>query len=122
MPTDRRKTTPEDLRREVLAKISHYSESGFPEAVRIHELIMEANPLLVPRLWYGMPGYAKSEDAPVLCFFRKDTYISFGITESVKPVEQEGAVPSAYPSAWYLTRLDDSVETLIQAVVKQATL
>ena len=101
MPTDRRKTTAEDLKREVLAKI--------------------ANPAQVPRLWYGMPGYAKSKDAPVLCFFRKDTFISFGITESVKPNQLNGITSKCYPSAWYITSLDEAVETLIQGVVKQAT-
>ena len=39
---------------------------------RLHEIIMETAPELKPRLWYGMPGYAK--DGPVLVFFRKDAY------------------------------------------------
>ena len=46
---------------------------------RLHEIIMETAPELKPRLWYGMPGYAK--DGPVLVFFRKDAYGTFGITE-----------------------------------------
>lgn len=118
MPTDRRKTTAEDLLREVLAKIDHYTNNGFPEASRFHELIMQANPKLVPRLWYGMPGYAKSKDAPVLCFFRKDALISFGITESVKL--REPAL--IYPSAWTITGLDESVEEHIRTVVRESTL
>jgi len=41
-------------------------------AARLHELITEAVPELVPRLWYGMPGYAKAKSSPVICFFRVD--------------------------------------------------
>lgn len=61
MPTDRRKVTSEDLKNEMLTKIKKYEENGFAEASRIHELIMRANPNLCPRLWYGMPGYAKAK-------------------------------------------------------------
>ena len=80
MSKDRRNVTSKDLMNEVFTKIKQYEDKDFPEAGRIHALIMKANPSLCPRLWYGMPGYAKTKDSAVLCFFRKDTLISFGIT------------------------------------------
>lgn len=117
MPTNRRKVTSEDLKNEVLVKIKQYEDKGFAEASKIHELIMEANPSLCPRLWYGMPGYAKTKDSAVLCFFRKDTLISFGITESVNLPNKDSVIPGA----WYITRLTKDAEQTISQVVKQAT-
>lgn len=120
MPTNRRKVTSEDLKNEVLNKIKEYSSKDFPEASRIHDLIMQANPTLSPRLWYGMPGYANTKDSAVLCFFRKDTLISFGITESANiPAVSDSATIT--PSAWYITDLDKNAEAKIIEVVKKAT-
>jgi hypothetical protein len=117
MPTNRRKVTSEDLKNEVLTKIKQYQSKDFLGASRIHELIMEANPELCPRLWYGMPGYAKTKDSAVLCFFRKDTLISFGITESSKLANNDSMIPSA----WYIKNLDKKAENKIQDVVTKAT-
>lgn len=118
MPTNRRNVTSGDLKKEVLAKIKQYEDKGFLEASRIHELIMGANPGLCPRLWYGMPGYAKTKDSAVLCFFRKDTLISFGITESVNIKNGDSIIPSA----WYINKLDKDAEDKIREVVAEATL
>ena len=120
MPTDRRKVTSEDLKNEVLTKIKHYEDKDFPEAGRIHELIMKANPGLCPRLWYGMPGYAKTKDSAVLCFFRKDTLISFGVTESAN-IGQISDSKSFATSAWYITDLDDESSDMITQIVSKVT-
>lgn len=118
MAKDGRNATSEDLRQDVLDKINSYKENGFAEAERLHEVIMSANPCLCPRLWYGMPGYAKTKDSAVLCFFRKDSLISFGFTESVdmEQLNQDGA--SMTPSAWYITKLDDEAEKQITKIVE----
>jgi hypothetical protein len=117
MPTNRRNVTSEDLKNEVLAKIKQYEDNGFQEASKIHGIIMESNPRLCPRLWYGMPGYAKTKDSAVLCFFRKDTLISFGITESAKLTRNE----SISPSSWYIHEIDEDAEAKIREVVTEAT-
>lgn len=117
MPTNRRNVTSEDLKQEVLVKIKEYENKSFPEAGRIHELIMETHPELCPRLWYGMPGYAKTKDSAVLCFFRKDTLISFGITESATINSNHSVVPSA----WYITELDKEAEAKIREVIAEHT-
>lgn len=121
MPTNRRNVTSEDLKEEVLAKIKQYQDKGFSEANRIHDLIMEANPNLCPRLWYGMPGYAKTKDSAVLCFFRKDTLITFGMTESVNLESLKVEDDSIIPSAWYITKLTKDTEQTISRIVKEAT-
>lgn len=119
MPTNRRNVTSEDLKKEVLAKITQYTQKGFPEAQRLHEVIMDANPKLCPRLWYGMPGYAKTKDSAVLCFFRKDTLISFGVTESVD-IQSLGD-SDIVPSAWYIVSLTKDAEQKISEVVTKST-
>lgn len=120
MSTNRRDVTSEDLRNGVLKKIKEYKDKGFSEASRIHEVIMETNPKLCPRLWYGMPGYAKTKDSAVLCFFRKDTLISFGLTESAN-VDQLRGGKSYATSAWYISNLDKEAESLISEIVVKAT-
>lgn len=118
MSTSRRKVTSEDQAAEVVSKIAQYTEKGFPEARRLHELITTANPKLQPRLWYGMPGYAKSKDSAVLCFFRKDALISFGVTESVDIQSLAGQTGTAIiPSAWYITELTTEAERQVSQIV-----
>lgn len=120
MATNRRNVTSEDLKQEVLTKIKQYEDDGFSEASVIHELIMKANPSLKPRLWYGMPGYATTKDSAVLCFFRKDTLISFGVSESVD-INQLSEGASIAASAWYITSLDTEAEDLITQIVSKVT-
>ena len=86
---------------------------------RLHEIIMAADADLKPRLWYGMPGYAK--DGPVLVFFRVDDYITFGLTEKANLTIEEGAKDQLMPSAWFLTDLDDATEAKIADIVRVAT-
>src|SRR5438309_11213949 len=51
----------------VLAKIAEMREPDRTMSKRIHAIIKESVPTLTPRLWYGMPAYAK--DDKVVCFF-----------------------------------------------------
>lgn len=118
MATNRRNVTSEDLKNEVLDKIAYYTNNDFPEAERLHEVIMVAGPDLCPRLWYSMPGYAKTKDSAVLCFFRKDTLISFGFTEAVEVLKMDADGQSMMPSAWYITDLDKDAEVKITNIVR----
>lgn len=91
-------------------------------AARLHEIIMRSAPDLKPRLWYGMPGYAKAKSSPVICFFRvdDDDYVSFGLTEKANLTPDEGAPDRLIESAWFLTELDEPTERRIAAIVKRA--
>ncbi|MGV0834667.1 DUF1801 domain-containing protein [Mycolicibacterium thermoresistibile] len=91
-------------------------------AARLHEIIMAAAPDLTPRLWYGMPGYAKSKSSPVLCFFRVDAddYVSFGLTEKANLAPDEDADHKLIGGAWYLTEIDDPTATRLATIVKRA--
>ena len=91
-------------------------------AGRLHEIIMRSAPDLKPRLWYGMPGYAKAKSKPVICFFRvdDDDYVSFGLTEKADLTPEDGAPDRLIPSAWFLTEIDEPTEHRIAAIVEKA--
>ncbi len=103
----------------VLAKIA--GMAPFEDmARRLHELIVQSAPELTPRLWYGMPGYAKTKSSPVICFFRLDDYMTFGLTEKANLTPDDGAPDCMIGSAWFLTGLDEATEKRIAAIVKRA--
>src|SRR4051794_10578707 len=52
---------------DVLAKIAELPEPDRAKAERLHAIVKASAPALTPRLWYGMPAYAK--DGKVVCFF-----------------------------------------------------
>jgi len=106
---------------EVPAKIANFSEKYKPVAQRLHELIIEADPSLVPRLWYGMPGYAKSKDSAVIFFFREDKYLTFGLTENADIQLKADAPSQLIDCAWFLTTLDAATEQRISDIVRSIT-
>src|SRR3989442_8811867 len=55
----------------VLAKIAEMREPDRAMGKRLHAIIRESVPALSPRLWYGMPAYAREgKDGKVVCFFQ----------------------------------------------------
>src|SRR5256712_7692894 len=52
----------------VLAKIAEMPERDRAQGYRLHAIIKASAPALSPRLWYGMPAYAK--DDKIVCFFQ----------------------------------------------------
>jgi uncharacterized protein YdhG (YjbR/CyaY superfamily) len=87
-------------------------------AERLHAIVAEAEPELVPKTWYGMPAWAK--DGKVLCFFRdagkfKDRYATFGFNDSANL--DDG---SMWPTSYAITKLTKDGEARIRELVKQA--
>jgi uncharacterized protein YdhG (YjbR/CyaY superfamily) len=85
---------------------------------RLHTLITESAPELMPKTWYGMPAYAK--DGKVVCFYRnagkfKERYGQFGFNDSANL--DHG---SMWPIAYALTDLTAADEKTIRALVKKA--
>jgi hypothetical protein len=85
---------------------------------RLHAIIKASAPALSPRLWYGMPAYAK--DGKVVCFFQSaqkfnTRYATFGFSDAANL--DEGAV---WPVAFALTELTAAEEARIGALVKKA--
>ena len=102
----------------VLAKIAQMPAPYRAMGERLHEIITQSAPVLVPRTWYGMPAYAK--DGKVVCFFRVDKYMTFGLTEDANLTREEGAPHQLMASAWYFSGLDDATEAKLSAIVRKA--
>jgi hypothetical protein len=90
---------------DVLKKIATYHDDFRSTAEKLHKTIMSTGVTLYPRLWYGMPGYAKTESGAVLVYFRKDKYITVGQTES-SHIDFDTKTNSQ-SVAWYFTELND---------------
>lgn len=104
----------------VMAKIAEWPPAVRKVGQRLHEVIMSAEPDLKPRIWYGMPGYAKSASAPVLMFFRHDEMYTFGLTEKAHLEPESGNASKLMPSAWFFVELDEATEKRIASIVRQA--
>ncbi len=103
----------------ILKKISAMPEPFRTIGERLHTLIMETAPSLQPKLWYGLPGYAK--DGKVVCFFNKDDkYMTFGLTEKANHAVADGATDQLMASAWFFTALDDATEAKLIEIVRKA--
>src|SRR5712664_1174323 len=102
----------------VLAKIAAMREPDRAMGKRLHAIIRASAPALAPRLWYGMPAYAK--DGKVVCFFQdarkfKTRYATFGFNDSANL--DEGAL---WPVAFALKELTAAEEARIGELVKKA--
>src|SRR5216684_2572518 len=105
----------------VLAKIAEMPEPDRTMGKRLHAIIKESEPALSPRLWYGMPAYAKAgKDGKVVCFFQtaqkfKTRYATFGFSD--KANLDEG---NMRPTGFALKGLTAAEEAKIGALVKKA--
>ena len=102
----------------VLAKIAGMREPDRAMGKRLHAIITASAPALAPKLWYGMPAYAK--DGKVVCFFQnaqkfKTRYATFGFSDAANL--DAGAV---WPVAFALQELTAAAEAQIAALVKKA--
>ena len=108
----------EDGEGAVLAKIAEMREPDRTMGKRLHAIIKESVPTLSPRLWYGMPAYAKN--GKIVCHFQsaqkfKTRYATLGFSDQAKL--DEGAM---WPVAYALTKLTAADEARIGALVKKA--
>jgi uncharacterized protein YdhG (YjbR/CyaY superfamily) len=107
-----------DAENEVLAKIAEMPEADRVVAQRLHAIIKANAPSLSPKLWYGMPAYAK--DGKVVCFFQpaekfKTRYATFGFSDQANL--DEGAM---WPTSYALKELTAADEARIGALMKRA--
>ena len=102
----------------VLEKIADMPEPDRAMGERLHSIIMDNVPVLTPRLWYGMPAYAK--DDKVVCFFQnaqkfKTRYSTLGFSD--KANLDDG---NMWPTSFALKELTVKEEERIIALVKKA--
>lgn len=84
----------------------------------LHAIIKASAPSLTPRLWYGMPAYAR--DGKIVCFFQgtqkfKTRYATLGFMHEAHL--DQGAM---WPTSFALKELTASEEAKIAALVKKA--
>ena len=102
----------------VLARIAAMPAPDRAMAERLHIIITASAPGLSPKLWYGMPAYAK--DGNVVCFFQgaqkfKTRYATLGFSD--KANLDDGHM---WPTAFALKDLSADDEARIADLVKKA--
>jgi hypothetical protein len=102
----------------VLAMIAAMPAPDRALGERLHAIVKASAPALAPKLWYGMPAYAK--DGKVVCFFQsankfKTRYATFAFMHEANL--DEGAM---WPVAFALKELTAADEARICALVKKA--
>ncbi|GBD14534.1 hypothetical protein HRbin25_00409 [bacterium HR25] len=118
MKAGRRRSPRADDEADVLAKIAEMPEPDRTMAQRVHAIVKATAPALWPRLWYGMPAYAR--DGKVVCFFQgahkfKTRYSTFGFTDAANL--DEGAM---WPVSFALREMTAAEEARIAGLVKRA--
>ena len=105
---------------DIHAKIAEMDAQGQVMAKRIHDLITEAVPDLMPRTWYGMPAYTKASGKAVV-FFQDagkfdSRYSTLGFQDAANLDDESGMWSTSYA----VVKLTPEVERRIVELVKQA--
>lgn len=103
---------------EVLEKIAAMAPPDRAMGERLHSIIKAAAPELSPKLWYGMPAYAR--DGQVVCFFQdarkfKTRYATLGFSDKAKLDDGQ-----MWPTSFALKELTAAEEARISELVKKA--
>ncbi|MFE7836093.1 iron chaperone [Streptomyces sp. NPDC057474] len=112
------RTAKADGESDVLAKIAGMSDADRVLAERLHEIVRSTAPDLTPKLWYGMPAYAR--DGKVVCFFQsaqkfKSRYATLGFSDQARL--DEGTL---WPTTYALTELTADTEARIGELIRRA--
>jgi len=104
--------------KDLLDKVAAMPEPDRIMAERVHQIVMETAPDLMPKTWYGMPAYAK--DRKLICFSQaadkfKARYATFGFDQNANIDEAK-----RWPTSWALTKLTQAEEKKIADLVRKA--
>ncbi|MFB6817248.1 iron chaperone [Streptomyces sp. NPDC056347] len=104
--------------RDVLAKIAELPEADRVLAEKVHALVRTVAPDLTPRLWYGMPAYAR--DGKVLCHFQSAQ--KFGTRYATLGFSDLAALDdgSLWPASYALKELTPADERRVAALIEKA--
>jgi uncharacterized protein YdhG (YjbR/CyaY superfamily) len=103
----------------LLAKIREMKGSDRTIAKKVHAIVNDTAPHLMPKTWYGMPAYA-NEEGKVVCFFTpaekfKERYATLGFNTAANL--DRG---NMWPTSFALTKLTPAEEKKIRGLVKKA--
>ena len=107
-----------DEEQAVVEKIAEMSQPDRGLAEQLHAIIKDNAPALSPKLYYGMPAYAK--DGKVVCFFQPSAkfntrYSTFGFNDTANI--DDGTM---FPTAFGLTKLTPADKAKLTALIKKA--
>jgi uncharacterized protein YdhG (YjbR/CyaY superfamily) len=102
----------------VLARIAEMSDADRALGERLHLLITASAPTLSPKLWYGMPAYARG--GKVVCFFQaaqkfKTRYATLGFSDEAQLDDGE-----LWPTSFAVKELSATALARISALVRRA--
>ncbi|MCK6067778.1 MULTISPECIES: DUF1801 domain-containing protein [Microbacterium] len=103
---------------QVIEKISHMDEPRRSVMQQVHDIVMAAAPDLKPRIWYGMPAYAKSASTPALVTLRNDERLNLAITEKADFRPAGGVDGNLMPAAWYFETVDAVTEKRVAEIIR----
>ncbi|MBE7531405.1 MAG: hypothetical protein HND44_24275 [Chloroflexi bacterium] len=109
----------EEGEKAVAAAIVQMAEADRIMAARLHEIIIESAPDLMPKTWYGMPAYANA-DGKVICFFQAAS--KFGVRYATFGFQPDAHLDDGnmWAASFALIRLTAVEEAKIKALVKKA--
>ena len=104
--------------KEVQAKIAGMPAPDREMGKRIHALVTQAAPVLVPRTYYGMPAWAK--DGKVICFFKPAS--KFKVRYATFEFQADASLDDGdmWPVSFAVDKLTSGVEARIAQLVKKA--
>ncbi|MFG6475769.1 iron chaperone [Microbacterium sp. P06] len=107
-----------DAEKTVLAAIEKMADPDREIAQKLHEMVREVAPHLVPKTFYGSPGYAK--DGKVVFFFQdkgkyKTRYSTLGFQETAALDDGE-----FWPTSFAVTGWSPSIEEEIARLITRA--
>ena len=108
----------EDGERDIREKIAAMPESERAMAERLHAIVTDSAPVLVPKTYYGMPAYSK--DGKTICFFQPPS--KFKVRYWTLGFQPEATLDDGdmWPNAYALTKLTPKVEKQIVELVKKS--
>ena len=118
----RGKSDPEAERAEgesdIRGRIADMPDSERAMAERLHAIISDSAPVLMPRTYYGMPAYSK--DGKTICFFQPPS--KFKVRYWTLGFQPEATLDDGdmWPNAYALTKLTPKVEAQIADLVKKS--
>jgi uncharacterized protein YdhG (YjbR/CyaY superfamily) len=90
-------------------------------AERVHEIVMEAVPSLVPKTYYGMPAYAsEGKDGKVIGFFKAKS--KFRVRYSTFGFQPDASLDDGdmWPTEFAVIKLTPAVEARLAELVRKA--
>ena len=103
---------------DIRGRIADMPESERAMAERLHAIISDSAPVLVPKTYYGMPAYSK--DGKTICFFQPPS--KFKVRYWTLGFQPEATLDDGdmWPNAYALTKLTPKVEKQIVELVKKS--